>query len=134
MKTTLLWSIIYLCWPCVLRVLEWMRVHNYRQDFLIGAIPIDRRSELQTFLTDQGFEQVALAWRDPGQVMSLRKIVDGGMWQYHLRLFNDGELRGHLEYAPEAKPFEHIIEKGLRRDEKFEQLLEPFFLDEKKTW
>jgi hypothetical protein len=39
--------------------------------------------------------------------------------QYHLRVFKDGEVRGHYEYTPECHPIWHLQKVGQepRREE-----------------
>lgn len=61
--------------------------------------------------SEWGFGNHFVAWVDEGQVLSWRKLVDFNN-QYHLRVFNDGELRGHFEYTPEGHPIDHFVEKG----------------------
>lgn len=57
-----------------------------------------------------GFGNHFIAWSDDSQVLSWRKINDFNH-QYHLRVFSDGEIRGHFEYTPEGHPIEHFEEK-----------------------
>jgi hypothetical protein len=78
-----------------------------RQEFLLGTLPGEVTAvELQHRLTQYGFEPMLFAWVDDGQILSLRKR--DGDFQYHLRIFNDGEVRGHYEYAPEVAPIKHL--------------------------
>src|SRR3989344_1170456 len=58
-----------------------------------------------------GFGNHFVAWGDTGQVLSWRKLSDFNH-QYHLRVFSDGEIRGHFEYTPEGHPVAHFDEKG----------------------
>ncbi len=84
--------------------------HVGRQEYLLGWLR--EGADIKKFLTDignKGFGNHFFAWRDDGEVLSLR-ILDGWEYQYHLRLFDDGELRGHYEYTPEAHPRMHIQE------------------------
>jgi hypothetical protein len=70
---------------------------------------------LKKHLHDEwGFGNHFIAWGDEGQVLSWRKIKDFNH-QYHLRVFSDGEIRGHFEYTPEGHPIAHFDE----RDESF---------------
>lgn len=56
-----------------------------------------------------GFGNHFVAWEDTGQVLSWRKLVDFEH-QYHIRVFADGEIRGHYEYTPEGRPLKHFEE------------------------
>lgn len=87
--------------------------HEGRQDFLIGKLA--KGAKLYDFLRHlqaQGWRNHFVAWHDDGQVVSVRKLVDF-TWQYHLRVFDDGEVRGHYEYTPESHPWRHLREIGL---------------------
>ncbi len=103
-------KVAYLFWPPVLRMLEKTGVHKERQNYLVGFLG-DKVSikEVQDYLTEKGFEKAILSWKDPGERLNLRKI-DQDVFQYHLRVFNDGEVRGHYEYSSESRPFSHIYE------------------------
>lgn len=71
----------------------------------------------------EGFEKAILTWKDPGELVNMRKI-DQQVFQYHIRLFSDGEIRGHHEYSSEGSPWSHIFEKGFQESkEYFEKLL-----------
>lgn len=79
---------------------------NGRQPYIVGrlkrGINFDKiKKRLEMF----GFEKPKLEWRDLGQIFSARLME--GDWQYHLRIFKDGEVRGHLELAPKH-PLRHI--------------------------
>ncbi len=52
-----------------------------------------------------------MAWEDADQVLSWRRLASFNE-QYHIRVFKDGEIRGHFEITPEAHPMEHFFEKG----------------------
>lgn len=105
------WTVIYKIWPPVLRTLEKVKFHKGRQEYLIGHLK-DTQSvyNLKKHLTKNGFEKAILSWIDTGEILSMRKI-DNKIFQYHLRVFNDTEIRGHYEYSPEAKPLFHCLEK-----------------------
>ncbi|OQW53490.1 MAG: hypothetical protein A4S09_07790 [Proteobacteria bacterium SG_bin7] len=51
---------------------------------------------------------MTVAWNDPGQILSLRKI-DGRDHQFYIRLFSDGKIRTHHELLTEAHPLGHIV-------------------------
>src|ERR1051326_4795665 len=127
------WRTVYVLYPPLLRVLERIRIHSGRQDFLFGRFtPGYTPAQLEKFLTDEGFEPSILAWRDRGEVLSMRK-VDRDLFQYHIRLFSDGELRGHYEYSSEGNPWAHVTEKCFEpRREYFERLLGPFLTSDSK--
>lgn len=112
------WKIIYIIYPPILRVLEALHFHNKRQEFLLGMLGLKcTPQDFQKFLVEKGFFKAILAWQDPGEVLSLRKI-DNKKFQYHIRLFNDREIRGHYEFSSERNPFKHIFNIGFqdRRD------------------
>ena len=98
---------MYHIWPPVVRLLELLKIHNSRQDFLLGYLSSKyNKDNFIKFLFEKGFEFNVLAYRDPGEILAMRKL-DSLIYQYHIRLFSDGEIRGHYEYAPEAKPIAH---------------------------
>lgn len=86
---------------------------NSRQKYHIGWLAPGKTLEgLKIHLHDKwGFGNHFVAWKDRGQVLSWRKLADF-QDQYHLRVFSDGEIRGHYEFTPEAHPLEHLEEKG----------------------
>lgn len=98
--------------PATRRALETFRlVRNNRQPFLIGKLKDEVTAErVITHLKYTGFDHTALAWQDHGQIASLRKLIDQER-QCHIRIFNDGEVRGHIEYAPETRPIAHLLER-----------------------
>ena len=92
-----------------------------RQQFALGWLaPGKSFDDFLEHLAPHGFENHFIAWQDGGQVISIRKIIDY-RFQYHIRLFADGEIRGHYEYTPECRPFAHLTEKLFepRREEFF---------------
>lgn len=82
---------------------------NARQPFLLGRLKPGVSFEgAREYLRLIGFHTNRIAYIDPGQVYSLRRLCDEySNRQYHLRIFSDGEVRGHYEYTPEDKPFSH---------------------------
>ncbi len=83
-----------------------------RQKFLIGTLsPGKSVRELVHHLVAQGYGNHFLAWRDESQVVSLR-LVESFTNQYHLRIFEDGEVRGHYEHTPESYPIKHLFAEG----------------------
>jgi len=106
------WDIIYEFFPTFQKF--FLRFHQKgRQRFHIGWLaPGKTLEELKIHLHSKwGFGNHFVAWPDEGQVLSWRKLLDF-QDQYHLRVFEDGEIRGHFEYTPEAHPIEHFEERG----------------------
>ncbi len=111
-----IWHFIYKFFPTAQKGL--LRLHliwhqGGRQKYHIGYLKPDRTlEELKTHLHEKwGFGNHFVAWSDKGQVLSWRKLHDFNH-QYHLRVFSDGEIRGHYEYTPEGHPLAHFDEKG----------------------
>ena len=83
-----------------------------RQRFLIGMLaPGYTARDIAAHLIGQGYGNHFVAWQDDGQVLSLR-LVEDFAHQYHLRVFEDGEIRGHYEYTPECYPIRHVRSIG----------------------
>lgn len=92
-----------LCMP----VHTW-RKRGRRQRFLLGTVAPD--VSIEAFLAhvvSLGYRRYKVAWREPNQIVSLRLLV-GFERQYHLRVYKDGEVRGHFEYTPEWYPLKHV--------------------------
>ncbi|MFA7285547.1 MAG: hypothetical protein WC011_01715 [Candidatus Paceibacterota bacterium] len=87
--------------------------HKGRQEYHIGWLKAGATLEdLKHHLHNNwGFGNHFVAWVDNGQVLSWRKLIDFNT-QYHLRVFEDGEIRGHFEYTPEGHPMDHFLESG----------------------
>lgn len=108
------WRIIYRIFPWVQRhLLKWHLIWHEkgRQPYHIGWLaPGKNLQDLEKHLHEQwGFGNHFVAWTDKGQVLSWRKLVNFD-FQYHLRVFRDGEIRGHYEFTPESKPVAHFVE------------------------
>jgi hypothetical protein len=87
--------------------------HEGRQDYRIGKLAPGKDIEkFLKHLAARGFANHFIAWKDDGEIASLRHL-QGFAWQYHLRIFKDGEVRGHYEYTPEAHPSLHFREVGM---------------------
>ena len=125
----IIWKIMYRIWPPVVRLLELVKIHNSRQDFLLGHLsPKYNLESFKKFLLEQDFEFNVLSYRDPGEILAMRKL-DSLKYQYHIRLFNDGEIRGHYEYAPEAKPIAHSFATLMEsKKEYFEKILKDYII------
>jgi hypothetical protein len=106
---------------------------SQRQKYHIGWLaPGKTLEELKLHLHSRwGFGNHFVAWTDTGQVLSWRKLTDFED-QYHLRVFSDGEIRGHFEFTPEAHPIEHLEEKGeMNKREDFLKFLGDFVVKRK---
>lgn len=112
-ESKLIWKFIYRVWPPILRFLEMIRIHNVRQPFLVGRLRADKKEEdLKRFLVELGFQPAILAWKDPCETLSMRKMVDS-VRQLHIRHFPEGDVHVHIEFAPETNPWGHIREYDL---------------------
>jgi len=98
--------------------------HDNRQHYLIGTLAPGRKVEdFLKYLEGEGYGNHFIAWKDTDEIVSVRKLVNFER-QYHLRIFSDGEVRGHYEYTPECHPRWHLKEVGQRPyDEQFLQEL-----------
>jgi hypothetical protein len=92
---------------------------------VIGTIaPGKNIEDLLKHLEGQGWGNHFIAWKDKDEIVSIRKLVDFER-QYHMRMFSDGEVRGHYEYTPESHPKWHVKEVGFEsRMSVFMQALE----------
>lgn len=99
--------------------------HTGRQDFLIGVLhPSRSPRDFALFLVTQGFGNHFVAWKDAGELVSLRKTA-GFDRQYHIRVFKDNEVRGHYEFTPECHPFLHMVRVGFEdRTEEFKEIVQ----------
>ncbi len=95
-------------------------IKNYgRQPYLLGQIaPEVSMEDFVAHLVDQGYAYHRVAWEDDGEVVSLRHVSDF-IFQYHIRIFQDREVRAHYEYTPECYPLAHLLNANLeaRREE-----------------
>ncbi len=121
------WKIVYITYPHILRVLEKLHFHHYRQKYHVGFVKKKDIHKIKKYLLKQGYEPAILAWKDPGEMISMRKI-DKEVFSYHLRIFKDWEVRAHYEYASEAKPLYHITEKVFMPKERYYKKLLRRFL------
>jgi hypothetical protein len=96
----------------------WPR-NSGRQPHLIGTLaPNKKIGGFLKHLESQGFGNNFVAWEDSDELAGLRR-PDGFHYQYHLRIFKDGEVRGHYEFTPEAHPIRHLGYRHMkdRRDD-----------------
>jgi hypothetical protein len=109
-----IWKVISPGYEWGLNTLLWLGVlhHEGRQNFVLGHLaPGVKLDDFLHYIETQQFGNHFVAWTDDDQVISLRRL-DGFKYQYHLRVFQDGEVRGHYEYTPEAHPKWHLQEVG----------------------
>ena len=131
-----IWHKIYYTFPWMQQhLLKWHIIWHdkERQKYHIGYLaPGKTLQELEKHLHENwGFGNHFIAWVDSGQVLSWRKLVDFDH-QYHLRVFEEGEIRGHFEYTPESKPVKHFVETDEEaRIEDFEKFIGEFLVKEK---
>ncbi len=104
-----IWNVLYPIWPWLEHKLLFLH-HHKRQKYHIGWLaPQYTVEELKHHLSTRwGFGNHFVAWEDHDQILSWRKL-NSFQQQYHLRVFSDGEIRGHFEYTPEAAPLSHLF-------------------------
>ncbi len=104
------WTLAYIYLPKITAVIQFFGWHHFRQNYLIGFLKSNKSPEdLMRHLNSKGYSRAHLAWKDKGEVFSVRKIVRHD-FQYHIRFFNDYEIRGHYEYTAESHPIGHLCE------------------------
>ncbi|MBT7367911.1 hypothetical protein HN814_06875, partial [Candidatus Woesearchaeota archaeon] len=100
-------------------ILEKIRFHKGRQPFLIGKIKTKKDlPKIKKLLIKNNFEHAILAWKDSGEILSMRKI-DKKIYQYHIRIFKDLEVRAHYEFSSEGSPLGHVRESVFKPKSKF---------------
>jgi hypothetical protein len=85
--------------------------HHGRQHYLIGRLDPNKIEKFLKYIATQGFGYHFVAWEDSDEVIGMRRL-DGFYHQYHIRIFADGEVRGHYEYTPEAHCIKHLKKVG----------------------
>jgi len=131
-----IWKIIYRFFVPTQRnllKLNIIRHSNERQRYHLGWLSSGKTLEgLKAHLSKNwGFGNHFIAWVDEGQVLSWRKLPDFHH-QYHLRVFENGEIRGHFEFTPEAHPISHLMAKlEEEKKEDFLKFLGDFITEEK---
>lgn len=115
-----IWKIVYTIYPPLLRILERLGFHKGRQKYSVGFLDKSKHNldVFRQYLVGLGFEHAILAWQDSDEVLSMRK-VDNHKFQYHIRLYSDGEIRGHYEYSSEGNPLGHVLEQIFRDEQEF---------------
>ncbi len=121
------WSIVYTVMPKITAIIQATGYHHFRQNYEIGFLKKEKTPEdLVKYLHKKGYSKAYMAWKDLGEIYSFRKIVHK-KFQYHIRIFKDGEIRGHYEYTPEKNPIGHLWEIVFTNPkEYFEHLLHSF--------
>lgn len=131
-----LWHIVYYVFPWWQKhLVEWRIIWHdkSRQRYHLGWLaPGKTLQDLEKHLHEKwGFGNHFVAWVDSGQVLSWRKLVNFD-YQYHIRVFKDGEIRGHYEYTPESKPIAHFEESDEQaRISEFKKFLGDFTVSKK---
>jgi len=101
-------------------------MHSGRQDFHIGWLKKEyNKSDLQHHLKKIGFEDIAYAWIDEDEILSMRKLCKK-RFQYHIRLHKDRNIRGHFEYAPDRHPIDHLRETMFKLTPQLQNILSDF--------
>jgi hypothetical protein len=109
-----IWKFITPIFPYLRGGLLKLRIirHPGRQKYHLGWLTPGRTVEgLVAHLKPFGFSNHFIAWIDTDEALGLRKRVDF-KYQYHLRIFKDGEIRGHYELTPESHPIDHFYDVG----------------------
>lgn len=103
--------------------------HEVRQHYALGVLaPGKKLEDLLKYLESKGWGNHFIAWKDEGEVIGIRKL-EGFERQYHIRVFQNGEVRGHYEYTPECHPRWHLKEVGMEsRHEEFLKELEGWII------
>lgn len=131
-----IWRRLYKVFPWLQRhFLKWHLVWHEkgRQPYHIGWLASGKTLKaLEKHLHNEwGFGNHFVAWTDRGQVLSWRKLENFD-YQYHLRVFKDGEIRGHYEYTPESKPVAHFAEINEQaRIDEFKKFLGNYIVQKK---
>ena len=128
MFSRLFWRFINWLFPYVRDTLLYLRLIYHeqgRQRYHLGDLtPGKTLKDLKLHLADHGFDNHFIAWVDQEELLGLRKLV-APHGQYHIRVFEDFEIRGHYELTPEAHPFHHFMERGMEpRTKDFMQFLQ----------
>lgn len=131
-----IWRHLYRIFPWVQKhFLKWHVVWHEkgRQPYHLGWLaPGKTLEELEKHLhSEWGFGNHFIAWKDKGQILSWRKLENFDD-QYHIRVFKDGEIRGHYEFTPESKPVAHFTEINEQpRIEEFRKFLGNYIVQKK---
>ena len=104
-----IWRLFYPIFPQIEHRLLFLH-EKKRQKYRVGWLaPHHTVAGMKKHLAKEwGFGNHFVAWEDSDQILSWRKLTSFNE-QYHLRLYSDGEIRGHYEYTPEAAPIRHLM-------------------------
>lgn len=104
-----------------------------RRPYHVGWLAPDKSlDDLKLFLHNQwGFGRNIMHVDEPGLVLSWQKVTpDHG--SYNIRVYSDGEIRGHYEVIPETGVLERKEDKGeAETKEEFLRFLDGFSVDKK---
>jgi len=130
------------CWFLILPFFRFIRrtpgfhyliTNPGRQPYFFGKLKNEiMPDDFLVYLKKTGFKPAYDAWIDKGEIISLRMLKDFE-WQYHIRLFHDGEVRGHFERTPEAHPFGHFLDQGMNENKEEFLVLLSGWVDEIKA-
>ena len=130
----ILWWIINPFFPIGRNISKFLGYKPYpkRQEYHLGWLAPGRTmGGFNQYLLNQGFEKNRIAWIDDEELISLR-LRENFRYQYHVRLFADGEIRGHYELTPEYSPLDHLHDKDTsERKEEFKKILGEWMVEEK---
>ena len=109
---SIFWLLMRPLWPPVRFVMRLLGLHPVSKKklapTLLGHLKHDKTPrELREYLKNNGFRHDPLGWIDDEEVLGLRKF-DTPQFQYHVRLYKNGEIRGHHEVAPEYNYIHHL--------------------------
>lgn len=87
-----------------------MQKSEGRQPYHVGWLAEGKTLEDLRFHLhgEWGFGNHFISFTEKGEVLNWRKLEESGK-QYHLRVYRDGEIRGHLEYQPEGHTMDHLL-------------------------
>ena len=85
-----------------------------RQPYALGYLRKDvPLPEFAEKLRTINFHKENMAFIDPDEILGVRKLdPKNPRFQYHVRVYKNGEVRGHHERTPEDHPIDHFKEVG----------------------
>lgn len=86
------------------------RFSNGREDYPIGSTPLRDIDDIEGRLLNLGYQPNYFSYGDQGQITSMRRMYVGAdniWWQWHVRVHEDGEIRGHVELSYEEDAIRH---------------------------
>src|SRR3989344_7502176 len=107
-----------------------VKFESRSERFPLGTVaPHSSVEKLVHYLVSRGYAYHRVAWEDNGELVGMRR-VENFLYQYHIRIYEDGEVRGHYEFTPEAYPILHLNRIGQEaRREEFLELLKARFIE-----